>query len=133
MAETKKTKKAETKKNGVMMHFKPSYAYQCVEFDYFVTDDNEEEVTKWLEKAVRMMIATAPEQPEKFPAKAAKPKPQKKFSGTDKASQKQLDLLKELGVPVRKGITRKEASDMIDMVLHPTPVTEEFEESDSVF
>lgn len=88
---------------GTWMHFKPSYNFQTVEFDMFVTDDNLEAVEAELQKAVRLMMATAPEQPEQ--AKKAK---------GPKATKKQLQLLEKLHIMYNQDITAKEASQLID-------------------
>lgn len=88
---------------GTWMHFKPSYNFQTVEFDMFVTDDNLEAVEAELQKAVRLMMATAPEQPE-----------QAKKSKGPKATKKQLQLLEKLHIMYNQDITAKEASQLID-------------------
>ena len=93
----------EEEPKGTWMHFKPSYNFQTVEFDMFVTDDNLEAVEAELQKAVRLMMATAPEQPE-----------QAKKSKGPKATKKQLDLLERLHIMYNQDITAKEASQLID-------------------
>lgn len=82
-------KKEQTEKEGIMMHFKPSYAFQCVEFDYFVTKDNMAEVADWLDIAVKLMMATAPEQPEQ---------PKKQGKAFKPATDKQKALMDRYGI-----------------------------------
>ncbi len=59
---------------GTWWHFKPSYAFQCAEADLFVTEDNEAEIAEEISRAIRIMMATAPEQPDANKKPAAKKK-----------------------------------------------------------
>lgn len=93
---------------GTWWHFKPSYAFQCAEADLFVTEDNEAEIAEEISRVIRIMMATAPEQPD------SKVKVEKTRSKGPKATPSQLALLKKLKVEFDKDITAKEASVLID-------------------
>ena len=96
----------QTKKKGIKVHFKPSYAFQCAEFDAIVNEDTFEDVIKTLNLCITMMKMTAPEQPEQCKRTS------KKKSGPA-ATEKQLDLLDKLGVDYDEDITIKEATALI--------------------
>ena len=96
----------QKQKKGVLMHFKPTYDFQTIEFDYEYTPENEQEILDLLDKCYMMMMATAPMQPDtqkKAAKKAYEPK----------ATIKQLNYLRNLGVKVSGDITAAEASRMI--------------------
>lgn len=97
-----------TEKKGTWWHFKPSYAFQCAEADLFVTEDNEAEIAEEISRVIRIMMATAPEQPD------SKVKVEKTKSKGPRATPSQLALLDKLKVKYDKNITAKEASVLID-------------------
>lgn len=96
----------KTEKKGVLMHFKPTYDYQTIEFDYEYTPENEETIIELLDRCYQMMMATAPIQPD-----TAKKAPKKAYE--PKATVKQLNYLKNLGVKHSPDITAAEASKLI--------------------
>lgn len=106
--EQEEQQQEEQQPKGTWWHFKPSYAFQCAEADLFVTEDNEEEVAEEISRVIRIMMATAPEQPD------SKVKVEKTKSKGPKATPSQLALLKKLKVEYDKDITAKEASKLID-------------------
>lgn len=100
------TVKKPTKKKGVIMHFKPTYDFQTIEFDYEYTPENEEKIIELLDRCYQMMMATAPTQPD-----TKKTVVKKAFE--PKATIKQLNYLKNLGAKVSPDITAAEASQLI--------------------
>lgn len=84
---------------------KPTYAFQSIEFEWDLTDDNFEEMILLYSRLVDALKDIAPEQPDnnKKPAKKGPP-----------ATPPQLALLDKLKVKYDKDITAKEASELID-------------------
>lgn len=89
----------EQQPKGTWWHFKPSYAFQCAEADLFVTEDNEEEVAEEISRVIRIMMATAPEQPDiKKPVVKKEPKAKKKEPKQSLATENQKKLMDKLDI-----------------------------------
>ena len=83
---------------------KPTYAFQSIEFEWDVTDDNFEEMILLYSRLVDALKDISPEQTDnKKPVKKGPP-----------ATPSQLALLDKLKVKYDKDITAKEASELID-------------------
>lgn len=84
---------------------KPTYAFQSIEFEWDLTDENFEEMILLYSRLVEALKDIAPEQPD------SNKKPAKKGPA---ATPSQLALLDKLKVKHAKDITAKEASVLID-------------------
>lgn len=95
----------------IVLHCKPTYNYQSLEFDYVVRANNEEDieaVKSLYKKAIDMLVELAPEQPD---AKGKKP-----VKKGPPASDRQKRYMDKLGIKYSADITAKEASEVITEV-----------------
>lgn len=90
----------------IMIHCKPNYAFQSLEFDYEVEDTEDiDRMFELYEKLVNKLKEIAPEQPVN-----GKPVVKEEL-----ATEKQLLILKKFGIQHSKDITKKEASKLIQL------------------
>ena len=89
----------------MIIHCKPTYNFQSVEFDWELEDDNIEDMMVLYDRLVNMLKDIAPEQPtntafpKKKPSKPAEPL----------ASERQLQYMDSLGIAYPTKCTKKEA------------------------
>lgn len=88
--------------NPIKIKCKPTYNFQSMEFEWELTDENREEMFNLYTDLLEFLEGIAPEQEVK-PAKKVK-----------LATDKQLDLLDQLGVDYDDDVTQEEASNLID-------------------
>ena len=101
----------EEKDPVVICHCKPTYEYQSIEFEWFLTEDNKEDMKDLYVELLDFLVAYAPAQRNVSP----KGKSQNNVNThkEPKATERQLEILDDFEIPYKKGITKAEASELI--------------------
>ena len=104
--ELKELYESEPEPIKIVIHCKPTYAFQSLEYDYEVESTEDiDRMFELYEKLVNKLKEIAPEQPVN-----GKPVVKEEL-----ATEKQLLILKKFGIQHSKDITKKEASKLIQM------------------